>query len=122
MPKQETIEQFISQVESNQHDKVIETFYAENASMQENQTEPRVGRDILVAYERKVLSKTKSVISKCIHPIFINGDYVVIRWFFSFEWLDGTTTKIEEISYQQWKEEQIVAEKFFYDPKQLLPK
>ena len=43
MPRSETIELFIKMVESNKHDEAIEKFYTADASMQENQSEPRVG-------------------------------------------------------------------------------
>lgn len=119
MPKIETIEQFIEMVESNEHDKAIEKFYTIDASMQENQAEPRVGRDNLVANEKNTLLKVKSLVSKCIRPYFIDGDHVVIQWFFRFEWKNGTISEIEEIAYQKWEGELIKTEKFFYDPKQL---
>ena len=122
MPSQEIVEQFIARVEENKHDKAIEEYYTIDASMQENQSEPRVGRDLLVGNERKVLSKVKSMTSKCIRPVFINGDNVVIRWVFQFKWLDGTVTDVEEIAHQRWQGERIIEEKFFYDPKQMIPK
>ncbi|PCJ95429.1 MAG: polyketide cyclase [Flavobacteriaceae bacterium] len=122
MPKIETVENFISIVESNEHDKAIEEFYTLGASMKENQSEPRVGRDNLLENERKVLSKVRTMESKCIHPVFIKDDHVVIRWYFKFEWKDGTTTEIEEIAHQHWEGEYIREERFFYDPKQLIPK
>lgn len=118
MPELKTVERFIAMVETNKHDLAIEQFYTKDASMQENQTEPRLGRDSLVAREREVLSKASSVVSKCIYPFFINGDFVVIRWHFHFEWKDGTRNDIEEIAHQQWKDELIHREQFFYDPKQ----
>lgn len=118
MPKLETLEQFITMVETNEHDKAIEKFYTADASMQENQSEPRVGRDLLVANEKNTLLKVSSLISKCIRPYFINGDYVVIQWFFRFEWKNGSISEIEEIAYQKWDGELIREEKFFYDPKQ----
>ncbi|MEN2400865.1 nuclear transport factor 2 family protein [Flavobacterium sp. MC2016-06] len=117
MPKLETIEKFISMVESNEHDKAIEKFYTEDASMQENQSPQRVGRNLLVANEQNVLAKVKSLFSKCIRPVFINEDLVVIQWYFKFEWKDGTVSEIEEIAYQNWEGEFIKKEKFFYDPK-----
>jgi hypothetical protein len=90
--------------------------------MQENQATPRVGRDAHVANERKVLSRAKSVLSKCVRPVFVNGDRVVIRWIFRFEWLDGTVTHMEELAYQRWEGEHIAEETFFYDPAQRVPK
>ena len=122
MPKKETLEKFIARVESNAHAEAIEEFYTENASMQENNAAPRVGRDALVAGERKVLARAKTVTSTCVRPVFVDGDNVVVRWIFRFEWLDGTGTQIEELAYQRWQGERIAEEKFFYDPAQLVPK
>jgi hypothetical protein len=122
MPKIETIEQFIKAVESNKHDLAIEQFYTENASMQENQSAPRVGKAFLVENETQTLAKAKSVSSKCIYPYFVNGNMVVIKWHFRFEWINDTYSEIEEIAYQEWKDELICKEQFFYDPEQLVPK
>ncbi|MFH4965711.1 SnoaL-like domain-containing protein [Gaetbulibacter sp. M235] len=122
MPTIKRLEEFIAKVETNKHDEAIEEFYDEDASIQENQSLPRIGKSNLVKNEKKVLARAKSVHSKCLRPVFINGNYVVIRWKFQFNWLDGTVTEIEEISYQHWDEEHILEEKFFYDPIQLHPK
>lgn len=122
MPTPETVERFIARVEQNAHVEAIEEFYTADASMQENQSTPRVGRDAHVANERNVLSRAKTLVSKCIRPVFVNGDRVVVRWIFRFEWLDGTVTNMEELAYQRWEGERIAEETFFYDPAQLVPK
>jgi hypothetical protein len=122
MPTAVTLERFIALVEQNAHADAIETFYAPYASMQENQSAPRVGRDTLIANERRVLARAKHVFSKCIRPVFVSADNVVIRWVFEFQWLDGTVTRMEELAYQHWEGERIVEEQFFYDPAQLAPK
>ena len=62
MPTTETLERFIATVERNDHAGALESFYAPNASMQENQSAPRVGRDAHVANERRVLAKAKSFV------------------------------------------------------------
>ena len=89
MPSGQVLERFIAMVESNAHAEAIERFYTENASMQENEQPPRRGRDLLVANERKVLARMRSVRSRCVRPVFVRGDDVVIRWVFEFETLDG---------------------------------
>jgi len=121
MPTAETLERFIATVERNDHIGALESFYAPNASMQENQVAPRVGRDVHVANERRVLAKAKTVTSTCVRPVLVDGDIVVIRWIFRFEWLDGGVTRMEEIAWQRWDGERVVEEKFFYDPAQLAP-
>lgn len=122
MPTAETLERFIARVEQNAHAEAIEEFYTADASMQENQSAPRVGRDTNVANERTVLARAKSVTSKCVRPVFVNGDKVVIRWKFRFEWHDGTTTQMEELACQRWEGDRIAEETFFYDPAQRVPK
>jgi hypothetical protein len=122
VPTHETLERFIARVESNEHDKAIAEFYTEYASMQENQAEPRKGRDKLLAREQAILARAKSVTSECVRPVFVSGDRVVIRWKFCFVWLDGTSTGMEEIAYQRWEGNRIAEEQFFYDPAQRQPK
>jgi hypothetical protein len=122
MPTPETLARFIARVEENAHAEAIEEFYTSEASMQENQSTPRTGRDALVAHERKVLARARSVSSQCVQPVFVSGDHVAIRWIFRFEWLDGSVTRMEEIACQQWQGERIAAETFFYDPAQQVPR
>jgi hypothetical protein len=122
MPSPETLERFIRRVEQNAHAEACEEFYTEQSSMQENQQQPRVGRELHVANERKVMARAKSVSSTCVRPVFVNGDHVVIRWIFRFEWLDGTVTHMEELAYQRWEGERIAQEQFFYDPAQRVPR
>jgi hypothetical protein len=122
MPTLETLERFIARVESNAHVEACEEFYTVDSSMQENQAPPRIGRDAHVTNEKKVVARAKSIYSKCVRPVFLNGDHVVIRWVFRFEWLDGTFTYMDELAYQRWDGEQIAEETFFYDPAQRAPK
>jgi len=122
MPTAETLERFIALVERNAHVEAVEDFYTADASMQENQSTPRVGRDSHAANERRILSKTKTLTSRCVRPVFVSGDKVVIRWIFRFEWLDGTVTHMEELAYQRWEGERIAEETFFYDPAQRVAK
>jgi hypothetical protein len=122
MPSPEVLHRFITKVEANAHVDAIEEFYAPHASMQENEQPPRTGRDVLVANESRVLSRAKSVNSECLRPVLVNGDHVVIRWVFQFEFQDGARTRLDELAYQRWEGDRIVEEKFFYDPHQLQPR
>jgi SnoaL-like domain len=118
MPSHDRLEAFIARVEQNAHAEAIEEFYTLGASMRENMAPPRVGRDLLVAHERKVLARAKTVASRCVRPVLADGDIVAVRWVFDFVWLDGTTTRMEEIAHQRWECERIAEETFFYDPAQ----
>jgi len=121
MPSNDVLERFIARVESNAHAEAIEEFYTEDASMQENLQPPRQGRDALVANERRVLARTRQVTSRCVRPVLVHGEHVVIRWIFEFEWQDGRRSRIEELAWQEWAGDRIAREQFFYDPAQLAP-
>jgi ketosteroid isomerase-like protein len=121
MPSTETLERFILRVEQNDHAGAVEEFYMPDASLQENQSAPRIGRDTQIKRERDLLTKARTITSHCVRPVFVGGDRVVIRWQFKFDWLDGTVTRMEEIAYQRWEDERIAEERFFYDPAQRRP-
>jgi len=122
MPTEDTLERFIARVESNAHVEAIEEFYTEDATMQENNAPPRVGRAALMSHEAAALARASSVHSTCVRPVFAHGDHVVIRWIFEFRWKNGTTSRIEELAYQRWQGEKIAREQFFYDPAQFAPR
>lgn len=120
MPSRETVDAFVALVETNQHDLAIERYYAEDATMQENlNTPPRQGRDTLVAHERAVLDRAKTVQTECVRPVLIEGDTVVIHWIFHFEFKDGSKRRIEELAHQTWKGDKVWRERFYYDPIQM---
>ena len=122
MPSADTLTRFVARVEANAHVEAVEEFYTENSSMRENQAAPRIGRDAHIANERRFLSRLKSLTSKCIRPIFVDQDLVVIRWNFAFEFHDGTSVVMDELTYQRWEGERIAEETFFFDPAQRVPK
>jgi hypothetical protein len=120
LPSTAILESFIARVEQNAHVEAIQEFYAEHASMQENNQPPRVGREVLVAHEARALARAASVQSQCVRPVFVHGDHVVLRWIFEFEGKDGSRRRIEELAYQRWEGERIAQEQFFYDPSQFV--
>jgi hypothetical protein len=97
----------------------IARWYAEDASMQENQGEPRVGRELLMAGEQKTLDRVASVKTELLAPPLVDGDRVAIRWRFTFTGKDGSVRSIEEVAWQTWQDDKIVRETFFYDPGQM---
>jgi len=119
MPNRQIVEAFAATLEAGRFLEAIADFYAEDASMQENADSPRVGRDVLIEGEKKVLARSSSVTAKRLSPIMIDGDHVCIRWLFEFTGADGATRRLDEIAYQRWAGDKVVEERFFYDPGQL---
>jgi hypothetical protein len=119
MPSRETALAFIADVMSEDHVGAIERWYAEGASMQENQGEPRVGREVLMQGERRMLSRMNGVKTELIGGPLIDGDLVAIRWRFTFTLPGGSQRSQEEIAWQIWRGDQVWRETFFYDPAQM---
>ena len=119
MPLLETVESFVGLVEEGQTVEAMHRFYAEAASMQENTAPPRVGKNVLIKHETDALASVKNMKASCIRPVFIAGDYVVIRWRFEVEDMKGKHVRFEELAHQRWEGDVIVEEQFFYDPAQL---
>jgi hypothetical protein len=119
MPNRQTVLAFIADVMSEDHAGAIERWYAEDASMQENQAEPRVGRETLTTGERRMLSRVTGVKTELVEGPLIDGDTVAIRWRFTFTFPDGSRRSQEEIAWQLWRGDKVWRETFFYDPAQM---
>lgn len=119
MPSRETVEAFVAQVLSGDHVEAIRDWYAEDASMQENQDAPRVGREALMEGERQVLARVQSMETELVAPPLVQGDHVAIRWRFTSTSRRGTVRVLEEVAWQEWRGDRIWRETFFYDPKQM---
>ena len=118
MPALQTVERFVALVEAGDGIVALDTFYAENASMRENQSPPRAGKPALLAHETAAQAAATGMTARCIRPILIDGDTVVLRWLFDYLDRQGRAVRFEELAYQRWAGERIVEEQFFYDPGQ----
>lgn len=119
MPARALVEQFIALVEQGKYVEAIEQFYAADASMQENNSPPRKGRDALVKHERGVMASFKSIRTLPVEEFLVDGDRVVIRWVFEFTRPDGKVLRMDEVALQRWRGDEVVEERFFYDPGQM---
>jgi ketosteroid isomerase-like protein len=115
MPSRARLDEFIAVVESGDHAGAIERYYTEDASMQENVAEPRVGREGLVARERGVLERMSHVHSKAMSSV-VEGDHVAIHWIFELTDKSGRVRRVDEVALQEWRGDRIFRERFFYDP------
>jgi SnoaL-like domain len=119
MPSRKTVEAFVALVEAGDYVGAIEQYYAPDASTRENTAEPVVGRDALMAKERGVMAAFRKIEAFRIGPSLIEGDIVAARWKFTFTGTNGSVRTLEEVAWQTWRGEQLMEERFFYDPKQM---
>lgn len=121
MPSRERVREFVSTVERGEYVRAIEDFYHPHATMQENGQPPRVGRQLLVDHERKVLAGLKAMRTRRVETNLVDGDRVVINWVFEMTGQDGATRVMDELALQTWDGDRIAAERFYYDPAQIRP-
>jgi len=121
MPSRERVQALVAMVEQGQFVEAIEQFYHPHASMQENEQPARVGRDALVAEERATMARFKSMTTRPVKTLLVEGDQVVIRWQFEFTPPEGAPMLLDELALQRWEGERIAEEKFYYDPRQTRP-
>jgi ketosteroid isomerase-like protein len=119
MPSRERVAALVAMVEAGRFVEAIELFYAEDATMQENNAPPRGGRDKLVAHERGVMASFEKIQTQSGSTFIVDGDVAVIRWTFVFTRKDGSRFRMEELAHQRWRGDRIAEERFFYDPAQL---
>ncbi len=119
MPHLATLQAFAATVEANDHVGAITKFYAPDAATRENNNPPIVGREVLAEKERRVLASVAGVVTTRLGPLFLEGDHSAICWRFEFTRNDGSKHVMEEMALQTWRGEQLVEERFFYDPKQI---
>ena len=118
MPTHQTVARFVDLVEAGKGIDALDMFYAENASMQENRAQPRIGKAALLAHERAAQASVTGMTARCVRPILIEGDTVVIRWIFDYVDGRGRAVRFQELAYQRWSGDNILEEQFFYDPGQ----
>jgi hypothetical protein len=121
MPSRECVDAFVAMVLAGRHDQAILDFYHPDASMQENQDPPRVGRERLVSEERATMTRFAAIGTELLEAPLIDGERVAVRWRFTFTPASGAPMAMEEVALQRWAGDRIAEERFFYDPRQLRP-
>ena len=115
MPTREQVMAFVDAVVNGNHVDAISNYYTEDATMQENLSAPRKGRESLMTHERKALSRLSEMRTHSPSAVLIDGDRVAIHWTFDAVGRDGRVRRLTEISLQYWRGDRIAAEQFFYD-------
>ncbi len=86
--------------------------------MQENLDPPRHGLDTLIKGERRVMAAHRDIQTRPVKTLMVEGDRIVINWIFDFVDHEGRTFTLDELAVQLWREDRIIAERFYYDPAQ----
>ncbi len=94
----------------------MEQFYADDVTMQENQDAPQVGKAICLAHEKQILARV-SALKATLHRQAIDevNGVVFSEWTYETTSHKGHRFLLTEVSVQQWQNEWIVSETFYYN-------
>jgi hypothetical protein len=114
----ESVKTLISLVEQRRFLEAIQEFYAEDASMQENNDPPRVGLAALLEREKQFLNSIQQMHVSRADSFLVDGDRAAINWIFEITDGEGKRRRLNEVAYQLWQAGKIIRERFYYDPAQ----
>jgi hypothetical protein len=120
MPSRATVEAFVATIERGEFLEALAKFYAADMTAQENNQPARVGRAAQFANEEAALKRMRFDTIKAL-SFLIDGDRVAINYLFEMTTVSGGRLRMDEIAYQVWRGEEIVSERYFYDPAQRQP-
>ena len=92
----------------------FEKFYADDVVMQENQQEPRVGKNACRAYEEDFFGNVAEFHEGSFHGSATEGDRSFSEWVFDVTFKDGTRVRNHQIAARRWSGGKVVEERFFY--------
>jgi len=121
MPTRDRVQAFVALVEQAKYVEALEQFYHPHASMRDNQQEPRLGLERLIADEKATMARFATMQTDPVTDLLVDGDKVMIRWKFTFTPAEGPPMVMEEVALQRWDGDRIAEERFFYDPRQTRP-
>lgn len=95
----------------------ITEFFTDDFEARENDEPPRIGRDVHLANEEKLLSRVRMETAQALEVV-VDGDRVVIHWCFVMLGADGERRVLDELVLQTWRGDRVCSERYFYDPAQ----
>ncbi len=95
----------------------FEKYYADDVVMQENETEPRVGKEVSRKYEEAFVGGIITVHEMKILGVAYGDNYAVIESFMDITHKDWGRAARAQVAVQHWENGKIVKEKFYYNSK-----
>lgn len=95
----------------------FEKYYADDVTMQENESEPRVGKDANRAFEESFVNGIVEMHGGKTLGVAYGDNYSVIESFMDVTHKDWGRIARSQVAVQHWKDGKIVSEKFYYDTK-----
>jgi hypothetical protein len=95
----------------------FEKYYSDDVVMQDNETDLRVGKDVCRSFEEAFVSNLTEFRGAAVKNVMVSEDAGVaaVEWDFDYTHKEWGDRKYTQVCIQQWKDGQIVSEKFLYN-------
>jgi len=94
----------------------FERFYADDVVMQENQHEPRRGKDANREYEQQFFGSIAEFHGAALGGVAVAGNKSFSEWTFDVTFQDGTRMTNDQVTARTWNDGKVVFERFYYTP------
>lgn len=92
----------------------FEKHYANDVSMQENDAEPIVGKDVNRKREQEFVNSVQEFHGAKLLAEAVNGDVSFSEWEYEVTFKGGARTKLQQVAVRHWRNGQVARERFYY--------
>ncbi len=92
----------------------FEKYYADDVVMQENNEDPRVGKDINRKYEEQFFGSIKEFHNAELRASAVGDGVSFSEWMFDVTFQDGNRVQIEQALRRTWNGEKVTQERFYH--------
>jgi hypothetical protein len=92
----------------------FETYYDDDVVMQENEGIPTIGKEANRKREKEFYSSLIEFRSPKLLKLTVGGNITMTQWHYDYTHKDWGVRKYTQVSVQEWKNNKIIREQFFY--------
>ncbi|SNS78205.1 SnoaL-like domain-containing protein [Ekhidna lutea] len=93
----------------------FEKYYADDVVMQENEAAPTLGKSANRKREIEFLNNITDFRSAIPAKITVGENTTMVEWHYDYTHKEWGVRKYSQISVQEWENEKIIREKFYYN-------
>ena len=92
----------------------FEKYYHAEVVMQENESEPTIGKEANRKREEEFFNNLKEFKSATPLKVAVGKDVTVVEWHYDYTHSELGVRNYKQVSVQEWQDGQIIKEKFYY--------
>jgi len=92
----------------------FETYYDDDVVMQENENDPTIGKEANRKRENEFYSSIVEFRNAKLLKLTVGESVTMTQWHYDYTHKDWGIRKYTQVSVQEWKNDKIIREQFFY--------